>query len=535
MSRRVEFIPDGRRVTVSPREVVDAWRAATTRIPAQFALGTAQHESDFTINEVDTEPSGFVSKGIFQLSDEEARRTGHSGDELLTLAGSVAVFAKICEQYLDQIVQWADLGEGALPPDVWPYIFIAHNQGGGACRKTIAEYGLDWAAYKERNHAKHPEWSRYGDDVISGGSKWTAELEQPRAGDPRARRRRTPFVLLDPGHGGRDDAGRSSPLGYAPPDGRPEKELTLELAHAVAARLPRARLTRQSDHNVSLHDRRALAHADTAAFVSLHASAGGGTEVYVHPQASASSRALADTLARALGGVVRASTPMAILQPQGLPSGLPACLIEADYEALARGGAGRFGAAVADALARFCGDGRLGGERGPGTYGVPGQVYPIKQPNGMACWATTYAMMLNWKEKQSMSPRAAVAALGEEWARIFDAESGLDWDDYSRFSLAAGLTLMAAQNLTVQGWIAKFEEVKGPIWIDHIPGGGTASGGHAWLLEGLDYDGTDTGTTMFFVDPWTGAREKEDFPTFLKEYEERFIRGKQPHVLYFAP
>jgi hypothetical protein len=169
MARKVEYLPDGKRVTASAGDVASSWSASTSRIPVNFALGTAQHESGYAINEVDTEPTGYVSKGIFQLSDDEARSVGRAGADLLALDDSVDVFARLCEKRLDAIVKAAQLDESiALPDDVWPYLFIAHNQGLAAALKSIGNFGLNWSAYKERNPT-HPEWAAYGDDVISGG------------------------------------------------------------------------------------------------------------------------------------------------------------------------------------------------------------------------------------------------------------------------------------------------------------------------------------------------------------------------------
>lgn len=163
--RREEFPPDDKRVQVSADDVRAAWAKYTTRIPVQFAVGTAEHESTFTINEVDTEPSGFVSKGIFQLSDDEARSAGMPDADLLSLDDSARVFARISEKRLDALISAAKLDPAALPADVWAYLALAHNQGLGAALKTVKAYGLDWSAYKQRNPDLVASIGRYGDDT----------------------------------------------------------------------------------------------------------------------------------------------------------------------------------------------------------------------------------------------------------------------------------------------------------------------------------------------------------------------------------
>ncbi|GAB5601778.1 N-acetylmuramoyl-L-alanine amidase [Thermus sp. FJN-A] len=81
-----------------------------------------------------------------------------------------------------------------------------------------------------------------------------------------------PLVLLDPGHGGRDPG-----IAQA---GLLEKDLTLDLARKVAARVPGSRLTRQGDQEVPLEAR--LRQAETASVVvSLHVTQGSAVNLYL--------------------------------------------------------------------------------------------------------------------------------------------------------------------------------------------------------------------------------------------------------------
>jgi N-acetylmuramoyl-L-alanine amidase len=78
---------------------------------------------------------------------------------------------------------------------------------------------------------------------------------------PMAAPRTGSLVLLDPGHGGED-------LGARGPAGETEKEITLAVARATAARLQTAgvtaRLTREGDETLSLTDRTAVAREPAA-------------------------------------------------------------------------------------------------------------------------------------------------------------------------------------------------------------------------------------------------------------------------------
>lgn len=185
MPRKVEYV-GGRRIDVSPVAVIAAWRAATSLIPAEYACGTAQHESDFCENEIDTEESGFVSKGIFQIADSEviearAWLDGQGRDasqldgaDLCTLEGATKVLAALAEKRLRAICEAAKIDFASPLPDVLFYLGIAHNEGLGAAIKSIGKHGLDAAAWTRRN-ADNPslaQAARYFSDCMTGGSRW---------------------------------------------------------------------------------------------------------------------------------------------------------------------------------------------------------------------------------------------------------------------------------------------------------------------------------------------------------------------------
>jgi hypothetical protein len=178
----VEFVPDGKPVRVSVQELVDCWRSHCTIIPAQYAAGTAQHETGYAVNEVDTEENGYVSKGIFQLSDEEANSVYHHDADLLDLDESCIVFSAIQVKRMQALVRAAKANGPS--PSLWAYLAVAHNQGLAAAVKSIAKYGMDWNKYRMRNladpnaptYAYMKKMVAYGDDCISGGDKWTPSL-----------------------------------------------------------------------------------------------------------------------------------------------------------------------------------------------------------------------------------------------------------------------------------------------------------------------------------------------------------------------
>jgi hypothetical protein len=173
MGRSVDFLPNGVRNTVDPTSVVLLWRKHSTLVSASYALGTAQHETDFTLNEKDTEPSGYVSMGLYQIGAEEMAQVGmplgsHDPYDLETIT---IIMVDLAEARLKRIMNAARLTVDLYtpPPDVWAYLALAHNQGLGACLKTIAAHGMNWSAYCARN-PQLADMAAYGNDCITGGT-----------------------------------------------------------------------------------------------------------------------------------------------------------------------------------------------------------------------------------------------------------------------------------------------------------------------------------------------------------------------------
>jgi hypothetical protein len=190
-------------IRVTAEQVRDAARAASSLIPAQYFVATADHESNLAINERDTEPNGYVSKGIFQIGDEEISQVHGWPCDPYTLGDAMRIFAALQEKrllVLEQLVN-GPASSIADPTHIWAYLSIAHNQGIEAAEQTIRRYGVDWVAYQSRNltqaqtelamakrtgdktlideaTGKLAWWHKvfaYGNDCITGGWRWPGE------------------------------------------------------------------------------------------------------------------------------------------------------------------------------------------------------------------------------------------------------------------------------------------------------------------------------------------------------------------------
>ncbi|MCU1280300.1 MAG: hypothetical protein JWM53_3846 [bacterium] len=203
--RQVYYVqPDGTRSTsradaivAAPFDVVAAAAKYSKFSPRHF-LGTAQHEADLALNEVDIETTGYTTSGIFQLNfKDEIAAVAPFADPLL-LDDAAMLFATQVDRLARALqaaaneaaadpstprgVAWPDLYNP--PPDAYGYLAWAHNEGlGGNAGNggkwgpldSIAKFGMDWEALKARpdqNDYMRLKMIPYGDDCISGGKYW---------------------------------------------------------------------------------------------------------------------------------------------------------------------------------------------------------------------------------------------------------------------------------------------------------------------------------------------------------------------------
>src|SRR5262245_7952528 len=154
---------------------------------------------------------------------------------------------------------------------------------------------------------------------------------------------RRPVVVIDPGHGGSEKIGGSSPNNAAGANGLLEKNLTLDIAQRMAGVLKdsaRVLLTRNDDVNLSLTARADLARRnDAAIFLSLHFNGFkdqnvDGAETFVASRAGSASERLARHVLDHLVGVTRGANrgvkraDLGVLLPDRHLPQTAACLAE---------------------------------------------------------------------------------------------------------------------------------------------------------------------------------------------------------------
>ncbi len=121
------------------------------------------------------------------------------------------------------------------------------------------------------------------------------------------------------------------------------------------------------------------------------------------------------------------------------------------------------------------------------VYDVAG----MSQPADHACWATSFAVVINYRDGSNLTPQDVSNAVGVD---ITAVES---WSDVTNAAEHFGLQQSASACMNIQGW-AQLLASYGPLWIC------VNGGSHAVVVNGVQGDGTEDGTMFYITDPWDG-------------------------------
>lgn len=121
-------------------------------------------------------------------------------------------------------------------------------------------------------------------------------------------------------------------------------------------------------------------------------------------------------------------------------------------------------------------------------------VYPVagmSQPADHACWATSFAVVINYRDGSNLTPADVSNAVG------VDINAVESWSDVTNAAEHFGLRESASACMNVLGWTQMLMSY-GPLWIC------VNGGSHAVVVNGVQGDGTEEGTTFYITDPWDG-------------------------------
>ncbi|HEX7947614.1 MAG TPA: papain-like cysteine protease family protein, partial [Phenylobacterium sp.] len=150
----------------------------------------------------------------------------------------------------------------------------------------------------------------------------------------------------------------------------------------------------------------------------------------------------------------------------------------------------------------------------------------IAQPTDMGCWATSAAMVVGWRDRQSVDPRS----LAKSCPIPADAmDNGVTPEQFAELANSLNLISEPPACYTAEGF-RQILERSGPLWV-----AGISPGRHIRVVTGMYGDGTDIYVRI--TDPWdrvvgtpgkpgpipnthnTGSRYIMTYAAFAAEYE----------------
>lgn len=135
------------------------------------------------------------------------------------------------------------------------------------------------------------------------------------------------------------------------------------------------------------------------------------------------------------------------------------------------------------------------------TYDVP----LIPQPNKLACWAASMAMLVSFRRQASFAPNDLAASVGRDLRTSYGwdmLESVKDHFGFVDIELPSNMSLYPPPDQW-SSWLSE----NGPLWITTI---GAPS--HAIVVRGITGDLTVTGTSLLINNPWDTTADFSDDP-----------------------
>lgn len=145
------------------------------------------------------------------------------------------------------------------------------------------------------------------------------------------------------------------------------------------------------------------------------------------------------------------------------------------------------------------------------SFSVVYDVPIVPQQTGMSCWAAGAAMVIAWRDRQSVDP-AEIADASGHWRQY---KEGLAPEDTKVFEVW-GLAPEPAQTYTVEGFRQLLEHW-GPLWT-----AAAVPGPHVRVVAGLEGDGTPDGTRVHILDPWQSGMTSFALPNTGGRYSETY-------------
>jgi hypothetical protein len=153
------------------------------------------------------------------------------------------------------------------------------------------------------------------------------------------------------------------------------------------------------------------------------------------------------------------------------------------------------------------------------SFDVDPAVALLAQPSELTCWAAAGAMLISWRDRESMTIETALGRLGTPvWLQRFRNGEGLNLAQVSAFTRALGLRQERPASHLPRG-ILNLLRSHGPLWVIGDDAIADNRISHVVIVTGIrDADSPDI-ARVFLADPDGGRQRELSYADFASSME----------------
>jgi hypothetical protein len=169
----------------------------------------------------------------------------------------------------------------------------------------------------------------------------------------------------------------------------------------------------------------------------------------------------------------------------------------------------------------------------PISYRVPGSVPLITQPSPLGGWAAALAMLVSWREHQSMGIDAVLGKLGQRYIDLLHRGAGLPASEKASLLAAAGVAPNPPMRYSPDDWEMLLRQ-NGPLWVTDDERTGSLFAVHSLIIVGISGSGRDVKVAV--INPATGRQTTQRLDAVIERVSrKRGSRGaRRLQVLHLA-
>ena len=159
---------------------------------------------------------------------------------------------------------------------------------------------------------------------------------------------------------------------------------------------------------------------------------------------------------------------------------------------------------------------------------LTGSIQPIAQSKQNSCLYAAAAMLLTWKNKQSVTEADIAKLAGAPFDIYFDTNSGVPAGEIGKFATAVGLSAEPVANYSVDAW-AQMIQLHGPL-IVAVDVGTIGTSNHIVVVKEMSGP-CDDSNQVTGIDPGAGIEQTGTFKNFNDAFEGVAGTSNLRHVI----